>query len=202
MYFIQHCFIIHCVGWCWDRTQDSCDFGIGCQTLTSHRLHLVQYLMASTRTLHLNTVRDWRCRVLLRVVFFSAEWFGTEFLEFFYFSFTERNSELFSLPIKGSEGNSEILLLFLFTEQNSELVSLPLKRFGRELWKFASIFSTRTERNSELFSLPRNGSEFSVPRNSRNSTGTNQCSVFRRIIFGRKLPTLVQRPLMAELVNP
>jgi hypothetical protein len=23
----------HCVGECWDRTQDSCDFGIGCQTL-------------------------------------------------------------------------------------------------------------------------------------------------------------------------
>jgi hypothetical protein len=23
----------HCVGGCWDRTQDSCDFGIGSQTL-------------------------------------------------------------------------------------------------------------------------------------------------------------------------
>jgi hypothetical protein len=23
----------HCVGGCWDRTQDSCDFGIGCQML-------------------------------------------------------------------------------------------------------------------------------------------------------------------------
>jgi hypothetical protein len=23
----------HCVGGCWDRTQDSCDYGIGCQTL-------------------------------------------------------------------------------------------------------------------------------------------------------------------------
>jgi hypothetical protein len=23
----------HCVGGCWDRTQDSCDCGIGCQTL-------------------------------------------------------------------------------------------------------------------------------------------------------------------------
>ncbi len=23
----------HCVGGCWDRTQDSCDFGIGCQVL-------------------------------------------------------------------------------------------------------------------------------------------------------------------------
>ncbi len=24
---------IHCVGGCWDRTQDSCDYGIGYQTL-------------------------------------------------------------------------------------------------------------------------------------------------------------------------
>jgi hypothetical protein len=23
----------HCVGGCWDRTQDSCDYGIDCQTL-------------------------------------------------------------------------------------------------------------------------------------------------------------------------
>ncbi len=23
----------HCVGGCWDQSQDSCDFGIGCQTL-------------------------------------------------------------------------------------------------------------------------------------------------------------------------
>jgi hypothetical protein len=71
-----------------------------------------------------------------RVVFSSAEWFGTEFREFasilvsrngipscvlfrrrvrnrimgvcFYFCSTERNSELFSLPRKGSERNSEI----------------------------------------------------------------------------------------------
>ncbi len=24
---------LHCVGRCWDRTQDSCNYGIGCQTL-------------------------------------------------------------------------------------------------------------------------------------------------------------------------
>jgi|LakMenEpi03Aug12_release.lakeMendotaPanAssembly.Ray.scaffolds.fasta_scaffold173785_1 hypothetical protein len=34
MHFIQHCFICRPrVGGCWERTQDSCDFGIGCQTL-------------------------------------------------------------------------------------------------------------------------------------------------------------------------
>ncbi len=37
MYWIQHCFICapsdSTLWGCWDRTQDSCDFGIGCQTL-------------------------------------------------------------------------------------------------------------------------------------------------------------------------
>ena len=78
-----------------------------------------------------------------RVVFSSAEWFGTEFREFasnlvprngisscvlfrrrvrnrfflgvcFYFHSTERNSELFSLLRNGSEQDSESLLLFVF----------------------------------------------------------------------------------------
>jgi hypothetical protein len=76
--------------------------------------------------------------ILLWVVFSSAEWFGTEFREFasifvprngipscflfrwrvrkrilrlwFYFCSTERNSELFSLPRKCSERNSESFL--------------------------------------------------------------------------------------------
>jgi hypothetical protein len=101
-----------------------------------------------TRTPHLNTVRDWRCRVLFRVVFSSAEWFGTEFLEF-YFCSTERNSELFSFPLKG---------------------------FGRELWEFASIFGPRNGIPSCLLfhGRVRNGiPRISVPRNSWNSVGNN-----------------------------
>ncbi len=44
-YFIQHCFIcpplsFRCVGGCWDRTQDRCDFGIGSQTLLTTRRDL------------------------------------------------------------------------------------------------------------------------------------------------------------------
>ncbi len=38
MYVIQHCFIcrrFHCVGGCWDRTQDFCDFGIDRNALTT-----------------------------------------------------------------------------------------------------------------------------------------------------------------------
>ncbi len=42
--------------------------------------------------------------------FFSAEGFGREFQDCFYFCSTERNSELFSLPQKGLELNSENFL--------------------------------------------------------------------------------------------
>ncbi len=48
-----------------------------------------------------------------RVVFSSAEGFGRELWEYSsIFVSTERNSELFSLPLKCSEGNSESSLLF------------------------------------------------------------------------------------------
>ncbi len=87
--------------------------------------------------------------------FSSAEWFGTEFWEFasifvprngilscflfrwrvqkgilivcFHFGSTERNSELLALPLKDLEENSETLLLFLFNGTDSELFSLPRK---------------------------------------------------------------------------
>jgi hypothetical protein len=117
--------------------------------------------------------------ISLWVVFSSPEWFGTEFRELayifvprngilscfifrwrvwkgllivcFYFGSAERNSELFSLPLKGSEGNSESLLLFLFN--------------GTEgFWKeFRELSVPRNSRNSvgnnhlfHLFRLPRN----------------------------------------------
>ena len=47
-----------------------------------------------------------------QVCFSSAEWFGTEFRQFASIFFP-RNSVLFSLPLKDSEGNSESILLFL-----------------------------------------------------------------------------------------
>ncbi len=61
----------------------------------------------------------------------------------------ERNSELFSLPLKGSEGNSESSLLFLFNGTEFRVV-------------FSSVGRVRN-------GIPR----FSVPRNSRNSVGNN-----------------------------
>jgi hypothetical protein len=73
-----------------------------------------------------------------RVLFSSAEWFGTEFRDVHlqYFGSTERNFEMYYLPQKGSEQNYGILLLFLF--------------HGTE---FRVIFSSEkgSERNSEIF---------------------------------------------------
>ncbi len=112
-------------------------------------------LTASTRT-----IRDCHCCVLFRVLFSSAEWFGTEFREFssilgprngipsfflfrlrvrkgipricFYFSSMEWNSELFSPPLKGSEGNCESLLLFLVHGTEFRVVFSSAEGFGTE----------------------------------------------------------------------
>jgi hypothetical protein len=50
----------------------------------------------------------------------------------FYFRSTERNSEMFSLPLKGLEGNSESLLLFLFHGMKFRVVLSSAEGFGRE----------------------------------------------------------------------
>ncbi len=108
----------------------------------------------------------------------------------FYFCFTERNSKLFSLLLKGSEGNSEILLLFLFHGTELRVVFYSAEGFGREFQEFASIFCS-TERNSELLSLPGKGleqnSEYFLFRGTAGiSSKITICSVnsvFRGIIY-------------------
>ncbi len=54
----------------------------------------------------------------------------------FYFCSTERNSELFCLPRKGSERNSESLLLFLFHGKESRVVFSSAEGFGMEFRRF------------------------------------------------------------------
>jgi hypothetical protein len=54
----------------------------------------------------------------------------------FYFCSTERNSELFSLPRKGSEGNSESILLFLFYGTEFRVVFSSAEGFGTEFRRF------------------------------------------------------------------
>ncbi len=99
--------------------------------------------------------------------FSSAEWFGTEFREFAffccmerngipscflfrwtvqkgipracsYFCCTEQNSELFSLLLKGSERNSDRLLLFLFNGTEFRGVFFPRKGSERNSESFCS----------------------------------------------------------------
>ncbi len=54
----------------------------------------------------------------------------------FYFSSTERNSELVSLPLKGSEGNSESMLLFLVLGTEFQVAFSSAEGFGTEFRDF------------------------------------------------------------------
>ncbi len=94
-------------------------------------------------------VRDCCCCVLLSCFLFCGMvWNGIPRV-CLYFCSMEQISELFSLPLQGSEGNSESLLLILV--------------HGTEFWvvfSFAKGFGTEFQ-------------SFSVPRNSRNFVGNN-----------------------------
>ncbi len=136
---------------------------------------------------------------------------------------SERNSELFSLPLKGSEGNSVSLLLFLFRGREFRVVSLPLKGsegnseilllFLFHGTEFRDVFSSaegfgREFRDFASISVPRNGiprcflfrgrvwngiPRNSVPRNSRNSVGNNH--LFRQFRLPRNF-------FLSEIPNP
>jgi hypothetical protein len=58
----------------------------------------------------------------------------------FYFCSTERNSGLFSLPLKSSEGNSESLFLIWLHGTEFRVVFSSAEGFGREFRELASIF--------------------------------------------------------------
>ncbi len=57
--------------------------------------------------------------------------------------YTERNSELFSLPRNGSERNFENLRLFLVQGTEFQVVFSSAEGFGTELREYASIFVPR-----------------------------------------------------------
>ncbi len=110
--------------------------------------------------------------------------------------YTERNSELFSLPQNGSEQNSESLLLFLFHGTEFQVFFSSRKGFRTEFRDYASIFFS-TERNSELFSLPGKGLEWNSERFLFHGTAgipskitiCSVCSVFCWIIFLSEIPS-------------
>ncbi len=91
-----------------------------------------------------------------------------------YFCSAERNSELFSHPLKGSEGNSERLLLFLFRGTEFRDVFSSAEGFGTEFREF--LFRGTAGIPTEITICSVN-------------------SVFRGIIFCRKFPTLGSVPL-------
>ncbi len=85
----------------------------------------------------------------------------------FYYCSTELNSELFSLPLKGSEGNSERLLLFLFCGTEFRDVFSSAEGFGTEFRDF--LFRGTAGIPSEI-------------------TVCSVTSVFRGIIFLSEIP--------------
>ncbi len=109
-----------------------------------------------------------------RVVFSSAEGFGREFREYAsIFVSTERNSELFSLPLKCSERNSERFLLFLLNGTEFRDVISSAEGFGTEFRGF--LFRGTAGIPSEI----------------------TICSSFpssAELFFCRKFPTLVRGP--------
>ncbi len=130
----------------------------------------------------------------------SAEWFWTEIRDFASIYSREWKSELCFLPLKGSEGNSESLLLFLFHRRNSKLFFRTWDSSegnSESLLLFCSYFCSMG-RNSELFSLPwkglvRNLESFLFRRNSQNSFENNHLFC---------LPHLLWNYFLSEITNP
>jgi hypothetical protein len=84
-----------------------------------------------------------------------------------------------SLPREGSERHSESLLLFMFHGTEFRVIFSSAEGFGTEF------------------------REFSVPQNSRNSVGINHLfRLFRLPTICRKLPTLGEKTLQAEIHSP
>ncbi len=124
-------------------------------------------LTASTRTLNLNTVRDSPCQVLFRVVFSSAEWFGTDFLEF--------------ASILASRNGIPGYILFRWRVWKG--IPRDCFFFG-PLNEFRVVFSSAEGFGTEF-------RERSVPRNRQNSVGNNhlfRLFVFHGIIFLSEIP--------------
>ncbi len=112
------------------------------------------------------------CRVLFWAGFSSEEWVRNGIPRVcFYICFVERNSELFSLPLKCSEGNSESFLLFLFKRMEFRVIFSSTEGFETELWGFSVPRNSRNSAGNNhlfrLFRLPRNNFLSEIPNPSR-----------------------------------
>jgi hypothetical protein len=113
--------------------------------------------------------------VLSRLLFRGMVRDGIPTVCFYIFS-TERNSELFSLPLKDRKGILRLFFYFCIHGKEFRVVFSSAEVFGREFREFASILVQRNGIPScFLFrGRVRNGiPRFSVPRNSRNSVRNN-----------------------------
>jgi hypothetical protein len=81
----------------------------------------------------------------------------------FYCCYTERNSELFSLPRNGSEQNYESLLLFLFLGTEFRAFFSSAERFGTEFRVFCSAEQPEFRQNKPIvLSIPSPRNNFFV----------------------------------------
>ncbi len=127
----------------------------------------------------------------------------------FHYGFTERNSELFSLPRNGSERNSESLLLFLFHGTEFRVVFSFAEGLGTEFRELALLLFHKTEFRVVFSSAEGFGTEFRefcVPRNSRNSVGNNHLfrlfSLPRNYFFLSEIPNPTQAISGAFISSP
>jgi hypothetical protein len=78
----------------------------------------------------------------------------------FYVCSTERNSELFSLPLKYVEGNSKSLLLVLVKRTEFQVIFSSAEGFGTEFQEFSVLWNSQNSVGNHhlfrLFRLPRN----------------------------------------------
>jgi hypothetical protein len=133
----------------------------------------------------------------VRVVSSSAEWFVTEFLEFFYFSSGNGIPSCFLFPWRVRKGIPRFYFYFCSTERNSDLFSLLLKVFGREFWNFEImlLFLVHRMEFRVVFSFTEGfGTEFreflfrGTAGILSEITICSVYSVFRGIIFLSEIP--------------
>jgi hypothetical protein len=109
---------------------------------------------------------------------------------------SERNSELFYLPLQGSEGNAKSLLLFLFRGTEFPVIYLPLKASEGNSESLLLFLFRGTEFRDVFSSAEGFGTEFREIFLFRGTAGIPSkitiCSVnsvFRRIIFLSEIPS-------------
>ncbi len=133
---------------------------ISCRSESSNIRWTKWYVCTSKVVFSVTFIEIFGCRLLFWVGFFSTKWFGTAFREYLYFYFLLHGKE-FQVVFSSAEWFG-----MEFQEFASILVPLNgipscvlFPRRVRNRIMGVCFYFCSTERNSELFSLPRKGSE-------------------------------------------